>query len=58
MHICAHNADLDVLIDMKFAALRRWVGHVVHMGEMRSAFNFLTPEGKRPYERPRHRWQG
>ena len=35
----------------------RWVVHVAHMGERRSAYRFLVekPEGKRLLGRPRHR---
>jgi hypothetical protein len=35
----------------------RWVGHVVHMGEMRNAYRILVgkPEGKRPLRKLRHR---
>jgi hypothetical protein len=34
----------------------RWVGHV---GERRGAYRILVwkPEGKRPFGRPRHRWE-
>jgi hypothetical protein len=37
----------------------RWAGHVVLMGEIRSAHNILVgrPEGRRPLGRPRHRWE-
>jgi hypothetical protein len=37
----------------------RWVGHVVCMGEMRSAYSILIgkPERKRPFGRLRHRWE-
>jgi hypothetical protein len=37
----------------------RWVGHVVHMGEMRNVYNTLVgkPEGKTSLRRPRHRWE-
>jgi hypothetical protein len=37
----------------------RWAGHVAHMGEERKMYKVLlgTPEGKRPLERPRHRWE-
>jgi hypothetical protein len=37
----------------------RWAGHVVHMGEVRAAYDILVgkPEGRRPLERPRHRWE-
>jgi len=36
----------------------RWVGHVARMGEERRVNRVLVgkPEGKRPMERPRHRW--
>jgi len=36
-----------------------WVGHVVHMGEKRGVYRVLVgkPEGKRPYGRPRLRWE-
>jgi hypothetical protein len=35
-------------------------GHVARMGEEREAYKVLVgkPEGKRPLERPRRRWQG
>jgi hypothetical protein len=38
----------------------RWVGHVACMGEEREVYRVLVgkPEGKRPFERPRHRWEG
>jgi hypothetical protein len=37
----------------------RWVGHVGNMGNMRIAYRILfgMPGGKRPLERPRHRWE-
>ena len=37
----------------------RWAGHVARMEEGRSAFNILTgkPTGKRPFGRPRRRWE-
>jgi hypothetical protein len=37
----------------------RWVGHVARMGEVRGAYNILVgrPEGRRPLERPRRRWE-
>jgi hypothetical protein len=36
----------------------RWAGHVAHMGEGRCVYRVLVgkPQGKRPLERPRHRW--
>jgi len=37
----------------------RWMGHVAHMGEGRGVYRVLVgqPEGRRPLERPRHRWE-
>ena len=37
----------------------RWAGHVARMGEGRGLHRFLVgkPEGKRPLERPRRRWE-
>jgi hypothetical protein len=37
----------------------RWVGHVVHMGEVRGVYRVLVGkrEGKRPLGRPRCRWE-
>jgi hypothetical protein len=37
----------------------RWVGHMAHMGEERKVYRILMgkSEGKRPLERPRHRWE-
>ena len=37
----------------------RWAGHVARMEEGRSAFKVLTGTyaGKRPFGRPRHRWE-
>jgi len=40
--------------------LRRmdWVGHVARLGERRDIYRVLMkPEGKRPFGRPRHRWE-
>ena len=36
----------------------RWAGHVVRIGEERGVYRVLVgkPEGRRPQERPRHRW--
>jgi len=36
----------------------RWAGHVARMGEERGVDRILVgkPEGRRPLERPRHRW--
>ena len=37
----------------------RWAGHVARIEEDRSTINILTgtPTGKRPFGRPRHRWE-
>jgi hypothetical protein len=37
----------------------KWVGHVVHMGEMRNLYRILVRnhEGKRSLGRLRHRWE-
>jgi hypothetical protein len=37
----------------------RWAGHVACMGEERKVYKVLVgkPEGKRPLERPRRRWE-
>jgi hypothetical protein len=37
----------------------RWVVHVACMGEVRGAYNILVgkPEGRRPLERPRRKWE-
>jgi hypothetical protein len=39
--------------------MMRWAGRVAHMGEKRNAYRILVrmPEGKRPLERLRLRWQ-
>jgi hypothetical protein len=36
-----------------------WAGHVARLGEGRSVYKVLVgkPEGKRPLERPRCRWE-
>jgi hypothetical protein len=36
----------------------RWAGHVAPKGEKRNTYRMLVgnPEGKRPLQRPRHRW--
>jgi len=35
------------------------LGHLAHMGERRGAYRALVgrPEGKRPLEKRRHRWE-
>jgi hypothetical protein len=39
--------------------IMRWAGHVAHMGERRGVYRVLVgkPEGRRPFGRPRHRWE-
>ncbi|KAJ4442624.1 hypothetical protein ANN_04213 [Periplaneta americana] len=60
-----HNAELhalysspDIIRNIKSRRLR-WAGHVARMGESRNAYRVLVgrPEGKRPFERPRRRWE-
>ena len=38
---------------------KRWAGHVARMGERRGVYRVLAGklEGKRPFGRPRHRWE-
>ena len=38
----------------------RWAGYVARMGVERGVYRALLgkPEGKRPLEKPRHRWMG
>jgi hypothetical protein len=48
------------LLKLKYDARRmRWAGHVARMGEGRGAYRIFVglPEGKRPLERPRRRWE-
>jgi hypothetical protein len=60
-----HNEELHGLysspsiIKVIKARRMRWAGHMVHMGEVRGAYNILVgrPEGRRPLGRPRRRWE-
>jgi hypothetical protein len=58
-----HNEELHGLYSsplLLFKARRmRWAGHVARIREVRGAYNILVgrPEGRRPLERPRHRWE-
>jgi hypothetical protein len=60
-----HNDELHSLYSppniVRVIKLRRmrWGGHVARMGEGRGAYKVLVgrPEGKRPLERPRRRWE-
>jgi hypothetical protein len=60
-----HNGKLhnfysspDIIRQIKSRKMR-WAGHVAHMGEGRNMYRVLVgkPEGKRPPEGPRRRWQ-
>jgi hypothetical protein len=59
-----HNDELHNLYSspkiVRVIKLRRirWAGHVARMGERRGVYRLLfgIPEGKRPLERPRRRW--
>ena len=37
----------------------RWAGYVARIGKKRGVYRVLVgkPEGKRPFGRPRHRWE-
>jgi hypothetical protein len=59
-----HNEELHGLysspsiIRVIKARRMRWMGHVARMGEVRGAYILVgRPEGKRPLERPRRRWE-
>jgi hypothetical protein len=60
-----HNKELNdlhsapIIIQIIESRRMRWAGHVAHMGEKRGAYRILVgrPEGRRPLERPRHRWE-
>jgi hypothetical protein len=60
-----HNRELhnlysspDIIRQIKSRRMR-WVEHVERMGEGRNVYGVLVgkPEGKRPLERPRRRWE-
>jgi hypothetical protein len=61
-----HNEELNDLysspniIRVIKSKRMRWAGHVARMGEQRSAYRILVgrPKGRRPFGRPRHRWEG
>ena len=60
-----HNEDLNVLyflpsvVRVIKSRRMRWAGHVACMGEKRGVYRVLVgePEGKRPFGRPRRRWE-
>jgi hypothetical protein len=60
-----HNGELhnlysspDIIRQIKSRRMR-CVGHVAHMGEGKNVYRVLVgnPEGKRPLERPKRRWE-
>jgi hypothetical protein len=46
------------IIRMIKSSRMRWAGHVARIGEKKNACRLLMgkPKGKKPLERPRHRW--
>jgi hypothetical protein len=60
-----HNEELDDLYSspniIRVIKSRRmtWAGHAARMAEKRGAYRILVrrPEGRRPFERPRRRWE-
>jgi hypothetical protein len=55
-----HNLYSSLYIIRQIKSRRmRWAGLVAHMGEGRNVYRILVgkPEGKRPLERPRRRWE-
>jgi hypothetical protein len=60
-----HSEELHILysspniIRQIKSRIMRWVGHVACVGEERNVYKVLMgkPEGKRPLEKPRHRWE-
>jgi hypothetical protein len=60
-----HNVELRILysslnIIRQIKSRRmKWAGHVARMGEERNVYRVLMgkPKGKRPFGRPRRRWE-
>jgi hypothetical protein len=60
-----HNEELNDLysspniIRVIKSGRMRWEGHVARMGDRRGAYSVLVgrPEGRRPFGRPRRRWE-
>ena len=50
--------SLNIIRNLKSRRLR-WAGHVARMEQSRNAYRVLVrkPEGKRPFGRPRRRWE-
>jgi hypothetical protein len=63
--VLTHNEELlglyssPSIVRVIKARRMRWAGHVACMGAVRGAYNILVgrPEGRRPLERPRCRWE-
>jgi hypothetical protein len=51
-------ASPDIIRVIKTRTMR-WAGHVARIWEIRNAYKILVgkPEWKRPFRRPRHRWE-
>jgi len=51
--------SLPNIVQVVKSRIMRWAGHVARMGEGRGVHRVLVgkPEGKRPLERPRRRWE-
>jgi hypothetical protein len=55
-----HNLYSSLDITRQIKSMRtRWAGHVARVGAGRNVYRVLVgkPEGKRPLERPRRRWE-
>jgi hypothetical protein len=54
-----HNLLSPDIIRQIRSRRMRWAGHVVYIEEGRNMYRLLVgkPNGKRPLERPRHRWE-
>jgi len=54
-----HNLYIPPNISVIKQRRMRWMGYVVHTGEMINAHEILVqkPEGKRPLRRHRHGWE-
>jgi hypothetical protein len=58
-HLYKSNSYIKIIIRVIKSRRLQWAGHVVHMGKRRGAYRALVgkPEGTRPLERPRCRWE-
>ena len=56
--LCSPPNIIQVIKPIIIIIIIPWAGHVARMGE-RCAYRVLVgkPEGRRPLERPRHRWE-